>query len=87
MKRVLDLGCGRIKIPGAIGVDLNRAATAADVIADLNHPLPFRDNSFDEVRAVHVIEHLQDVMQAMGEIHRVIRAGGSIFLVTTLFLS
>ena len=87
MKRVLDLGCGRMKIPGAIGVDSNRAATAADVIADLNYPLPFRDNSFDEVRAVHGIERLQDVMKVMGEIHRVIRAGGSIFLVTTLFLS
>jgi len=87
LKRVLDLGCGRIKIPGAIGVDLNRAATAADVIGDLNCPSPFRDNSFDEVRAVHGIERLQDVMKVMGEIHRVIRAGGSIFLVTTLFLS
>lgn len=79
---MLELGCGRNKLPGAIGVDLNPEATAADVIADLNRPLPFAANSFDEVRAVHVIEHLDDVVPAVGEMHRVTRAGGRIYLVT-----
>lgn len=81
-KRVLELGCGRTKTPGAIGVDSNPDATAADVLADLNCPLPFADNAFDEVRAVHVIEHIQDVMKAVAEMHRVCRPGGSIYLVT-----
>ncbi len=81
-KRVLELGCGRVKASGAIGVDSNFNATAADVIADLNYPLPFARDAFDEVRAVHVIEHLQDVMQAMSEIHRVARPGGTIYLIT-----
>ena len=74
-KRVLELGCGHVKAPGAIGVDSNIDATAADVIADLNHPLPFADDSFDKVRAIHLIEHLHDVMRALAEIHRVTRAG------------
>jgi SAM-dependent methyltransferase len=81
-KQVLELGCGRIKVPGAIGVDSNPEATAADVICDLNRPLPFAENTFDEVRAVHVIEHLDDVVRTMREIHRVTRAGGRIYLVT-----
>jgi SAM-dependent methyltransferase len=81
-KRVLDLGCGRVKAPGAIGLDYNFDATAADVIADLNDPLPFPDNSFDEVRAVHLIEHVLDVMKTMTEMHRVCRPGGTIYLVT-----
>jgi SAM-dependent methyltransferase len=81
-KRVLELGCGRVKAPGAIGVDSNFDATAADVIADLNCSLPFADNTFDEVRAIHVIEHLRDVMKAIGEVHRVTKSGGTVYLVT-----
>jgi len=82
VKRVLELGCGRTKAPGAVGVDSNRDATAADVICDLNHGLPFRDDWFDQVRGVHVIEHLNDIMKTMSEIHRVTRPGGTIYLVT-----
>ena len=81
-KRILDVGCGRVKAPGAIGVDSNLDASAADVICDLNSPLPFAESTFDEVRAVHVIEHLDDVLKATAEIYRVTRPGGSIYLVT-----
>lgn len=80
--RRLELGCGLNKLPGSIGVDLNPDATAADVIADLDLPLPFPDCSFDEVRAVHVIEHVRDIVQTMAEIHRVSRAGGRLHVVT-----
>jgi SAM-dependent methyltransferase len=81
-KRTLELGCGRTKAPGAIGVDFNFDAAAADVIADLNSPLPFAESVFDEVRAIHVIEHLNDVMMTISEIHRVTRPGGTIYLIT-----
>ncbi len=81
-KRILELGCGRAKTPGAIGVDLNREATGADLICDLNDPLPFADSVFDETRAVHVIEHLDDIVRAMSEIHRVTRPGGLAYVVT-----
>ena len=81
-KRTLELGCGRSKVPGAIGVDINFDATAADVICDLDRALPFADNSFDQVRAVQVVEHLASVMHAVSEMHRVTRPGGSIYLVT-----
>ena len=82
MKRMLDLGCGRNKAPGSIGVDSNRDATAADVIADLNQALPFPDDSFDEVRAIHVIEHVDDIVRTIAEIHRIARDGGRLCLVT-----
>lgn len=80
--RVLDLGCGRIKTPGSVGLDWNPDATAADVLADLNRPLPFRDNTFDQVRAVHVVEHVEDIVRTLSEIHRVTRPGGELYLVT-----
>jgi SAM-dependent methyltransferase len=82
MPRILDLGCGMDKYPGAIGADKN-PATAADVICHIDKgALPFRDDAFDQVRAVHLIEHVADVIQTMEELHRVTRPGGSIYIVT-----
>jgi SAM-dependent methyltransferase len=80
--RILDVGCGIKKAPGAIGIDRN-PATAADVLCDLDRfPYPFADGSFDGLRAIHVIEHVSDVMRSMEEFHRLVRAGGRVTLVT-----
>lgn len=80
--RVLDVGCGLNKRPGAIGIDRN-PRTAADVLVDLDHfPWPFRDSSFDELYAIHVIEHVADVVRAIEEFHRLVRPGGRIHLAT-----
>ena len=80
--RILDVGCGIRKQPGAIGIDHN-AASGADVICDLDHnPYPFADDSFDRVVAIHVIEHLDDVIAAMEEFHRLVRSGGSVRIET-----
>ncbi len=82
MPRILDVGCGRNKYPGSIGIDVN-PDTAADVLGDLDRPpYPFRDNSFDEVRVVHVIEHVSDILKTMKELHRITRPGGTIVVVT-----
>ena len=79
---MLDVGCGINKHPGSIGLDYN-PGTRADVIADLDHtPYPFRDNSFREVRAIHVIEHVADVIRLMEEFHRVLEPGGRAVIVT-----
>jgi SAM-dependent methyltransferase len=80
--RILDVGCGLNKRPGAIGIDFNRD-TAADVLADIDRgALPFRDDSFDQAYAIHVIEHVDNVIRTMEELHRVCRPGGKIHLET-----
>jgi SAM-dependent methyltransferase len=80
--RVLDVGCGRNKFPGAIGLDRN-PDTRADVIADLDRfPYPFADDSFDMLVAIHVIEHVSDVIRSMEEFHRLVRAGGVVRIET-----
>lgn len=80
--RVLDVGCGIRKHPGSIGLDRN-PDSRADVIADLDRfPYPFADSSFDEIRAVHVIEHVADVIRTMEEFHRLLRPGGEAYLAT-----
>jgi SAM-dependent methyltransferase len=81
-KRTLDVGCGINKFPGAIGIDRN-PRSRADVICDLDRfPYPFRDNSFSSLRAIHVIEHVSDVIRAMEEFHRVSAPNGRVLLVT-----
>jgi SAM-dependent methyltransferase len=70
------------KYPGAIGID-RIAGTAADVLWDLDRtPYPFRAASFDEVRAVHVIEHVADVIRTIEEFHRLLRPAGTVFIAT-----
>lgn len=82
LPRVLDVGCGLNKLPGAIGLDRN-PRTRADVLADLDRfPYPFCDNSFDALQAIHVIEHLSDVVRALEEFHRLVRSGGRVTIVT-----
>jgi len=81
-KKILDVGCGRNKTPGAIGMDSN-PKTHADVIHDLgNVPYPFADDEFDEIVSFHVIEHVPDVMAFVTELHRIAKPGGQIKIVT-----
>ena len=80
--KTLDVGCGIHKQPGAIGIDRN-PASRADVLVDLDRfPYPFADSSFERLTAIHVIEHVNDVMRTMEEFHRLVRAGGTVRLET-----
>lgn len=80
--RILDVGCGINKFPGAIGID-RIPGTAADALVDLDHfPYPFGDGSFDQIRAIHVIEHVADVIRTVEEFHRLLIPGGEAYIVT-----
>ena len=75
---ILDVGCGIRKQPGAIGIDRN-PASRPDVLVDLDKfPYPFADNSFDRITAIHVIEHLSDVIGSMEEFYRLLKPGGTL---------
>lgn len=79
---ILDVGCGINKYPGSIGLDRN-PNTRADVIADLDIvPYPFRGDSFREIRATHVIEHVSDVIATLEEFHRLLAPGGRAVIIT-----
>ena len=80
--RTLDVGCGVKKYPGSIGIDRN-VDSRADVLCDLDRfPYPFRDSTFAHIRAVHVIEHVSDVIHTMEEFHRLLIAGGEVYIAT-----
>jgi SAM-dependent methyltransferase len=87
MSVVLDLGCGSNPRAGAIGID-RQHHSGPDVVADLNrYPYPFRDSSADEIHLDNVLEHLDDVVATMGELHRIARPGGLVRIVVPYFRS
>ena len=85
--KILDLGCGKRKRKGAIGIDISED-TDADVIHDLNKfPYPFSDNEFDYVYADNIIEHLGDVVEVLEELHRITKNGTIIEIIVPFFRS
>ena len=80
--RILDLGCGDQKLPGAIEVDLDPKATEADIIADMEDMrAEVKDCVADRVVMFHSLEHV-NVLRALREAHRVLKPGGTIYIET-----
>lgn len=75
----LDLGCGRTKVAGTIGVDI-APLPGVDVRADLNTALPFRDSSVDTIYTSHTLEHVADFVRTMEEIWRVTKPGARVHI-------
>ena len=69
-----------------VGLDIARKAVlkwhlADTIVADAN-ALPFKDNIFDAVLLLEVLEHLLVPELVLNEIHRVLRPGGELLLTT-----
>jgi len=71
----LDLGCGDAKPEGYMGID-KEPGPQVDVVHDLEQGIPYPDNSADEIRANHVLEHLSNKEKIMAEVWRVLKPGG-----------
>lgn len=78
--RKLNLGCGESLRKGYVNVDWH-AATGADIVHNLNDfPYPFENNSFEEIVAFHVLEHLDRPFDVMRELHRLLVPHGTLYL-------
>ena len=82
--RVLDLGCGASKEPGALGLDVAHVP-GVDLQCDLFGGIPIRDHSVDLVWAHQFLEHVphrlgsrtdDGLFEVLGEVHRILRKGG-----------
>lgn len=88
--QVLDLGCGRRPFEadilrhaaGYVGVDwgMTLHELRADIVADLNGPLPIPSESFDHVVSFEVLEHLAEPAVMLAEACRVLKSGGELTL-------
>lgn len=67
---------------GAMVTTLNMAPeTGADIIADLEKPLPIEDNSYDAVMLMNVLEHVFEYRALLDECARVLVPGGKIVII------
>lgn len=74
----LNLGSGKSKFEGFINVDDDTTVNPDYLINldDIGLRLPFDDDSVDEIKAHHVLEHIgSGFMQLMREIYRVAKNG------------
>ena len=100
--KILDIGCGtgamldELKSFGeVVGADFSPEALQFCVTRGVRSPLaradvrrlPFADASFDVVTAMDIIEHIDDDKAASGEIYRVLKPGGRLFVTVPAFLS
>jgi SAM-dependent methyltransferase len=79
----LDLGAGKNKRAGFLGVD-SRKFDGVDIVTDLTQPWPWESNSVEEVNMSHVLEHFTGVQRAhvFNELHRVLAPGGKATITT-----
>lgn len=82
MEKVIDLGCGPCKTPGAIGFDIH-PYDGVDVVGNLNSfPWPFADNEFDRVICKQVVEHVENPTAFFKELHRISKNSAEIYVRT-----
>lgn len=77
---ILDLGCGRRKQPGALGVDRVRSSDTDELFDLSEFPWPLPDDHFLIVYAIQVLEHLPDRVRTMEEIWRICRHGAVVIV-------
>lgn len=80
MEKIIDLGCGKRKVKGSIGVDRVKLPTV-DIAHDLTKfPYPFEDGSVDKIYCRHVLEHFDadTRIKALEEIYRMLKVSGQV---------
>ena len=83
-KLKVDLGCGRNRQEGFLGMD-QRALPGVDIVHNLEEfPWPLEDNSCSTLLASHIVEHIKPWLSVdfMNECWRVLEEGGMLCVAT-----
>lgn len=84
----IHLCCGNKKREGYLGVDWAPIPGVVDQVHDLNQlPWPFTDSSASEIFCEHGFEHIQSPAGFMSEVHRILKPGGQVTIITPHFSS
>ena len=81
----LDLGCGKKKRAGYVGID-SAATSHADLLADIERGIPLRADSCEAILCDNLLEHMRDLIPVMNEIWRVARHGAAIEIIVPYYL-
>lgn len=81
----LNLGCGRSKKLGYVNVDFSKDVKPDKVWNLEKTPLPFKENSVDEILAYHVLEHVHNFIPLMHEFRRICKKGARIRIKTPFY--
>ena len=83
----LNLGSGKNIKEGYLNLD-SAKLPGVDIVWDLNkHPWPIKSNSFGEIYISHVLEHLDDLIKCLEEIHRISKKDAKIIIKVPIFPS
>lgn len=81
----IDLGCGRRKREGALGVDIVDTSDV-DIIMDLSeYPWDLPESTFSTVFCADILEHMKDPVLFMEEVYRISRGGAVVYIKTPHF--
>lgn len=78
----IDIGCGRTTPKGWVGVD--SIDFGQKYVADVRDGMPFKDNSVNEVRSSHFVEHLTGAERIafFNDLYRVMKVGATAQIIT-----
>lgn len=83
----LDVGCGRHRLPDAVGID-QFPGPLIDHVHDVNQaPWPVGSERFSYIRCQHAIEHFRDVHTVAREMYRSAQPGAMIEFITPHYSS
>ncbi|MCK4553267.1 methyltransferase domain-containing protein [Candidatus Pacearchaeota archaeon] len=83
----LNLGCGLKPFEDYVNVDMVKRK-GVDVVHNLEKfPYPFKNNEFDEVYMDNVLEHLEDIIKVMEELHRISKPNAIIKIIVPHYSS
>lgn len=82
----LNIGCGKDLKEGYVNLDV--VDYGGNKIHDLNKfPYPFEENTFDEIYASHILEHLDNFHDTVTELYRIAKHDGIIIVYAPFFLN
>jgi len=79
MSARINLGCGDQRLPSYIGLDILKR-TGTDVICDLNVSIPLAHASVEHIRAISLLEHIDELERLLAEVCRVLKPGGTFYV-------
>ena len=86
--KVLDIGAGKSpyemffkNASQYIRLD-NRDYKGIDIVADITKKIPIKNEDFDSIICIQVLEHVRDPKHVINEIHRILKKDGRCLLTT-----